>query len=102
MDDTVNKSQLLFGINQGAVFDDIRTEHAKTIADMDLDGYAIGGLAVGEISLTAYILHVMQGTVICIQSTADSILRMPGMRLMTGLLNRDATARPAGAIPEHI
>ena len=48
MEDTVNQSQLLFGINQGAVYDDIRIEHAKTIADMDLDGYAIGGLAVGE------------------------------------------------------
>ena len=48
MEDTVNQSQLLFGINQGAVYDDIRIEHAKTIAEMDLDGYAIGGLAVGE------------------------------------------------------
>lgn len=39
---------MLFGINQGGVYDDIRIEHAKTIAKMDLDGYAIGGLAVGE------------------------------------------------------
>ncbi len=46
--DTVNRDQLLFGINQGAIFTDIRQAHAKTIADMDLDGYAIGGLAVGE------------------------------------------------------
>ena len=46
--DTVNPSQLLFGINQGAVFHDIRVDHAKEIAAMDLDGYAIGGLAVGE------------------------------------------------------
>ena len=46
--DTVNPHQLLFGINQGAVFEDIRIEHAKQIAEMDLDGYAVGGLAVGE------------------------------------------------------
>ncbi len=47
-EDTINKEQLLFGINQGAVYPDIRIEHAKRIREMDLDGYAIGGLAVGE------------------------------------------------------
>ena len=46
--DTINKNQLLFGINQGAIYEDIRIEHAKQISEMDLDGYAIGGLAVGE------------------------------------------------------
>lgn len=46
--DTINKNQLLFGINQGGVYEDIRVAHAKEIAKMDLDGYAIGGLAVGE------------------------------------------------------
>ena len=46
--DTINKNQLLFGINQGATFDDLRVEHMKQIAELDLDGYAIGGLAVGE------------------------------------------------------
>lgn len=46
--DTLNKNQMLFGINQGATYDDIRIEHMKVIADLDLDGYAIGGLAVGE------------------------------------------------------
>ena len=46
--DTVNPQQLLFGINQGAVYHDIRIEHAKRISDMNLDGYAVGGLAVGE------------------------------------------------------
>lgn len=46
--DTINKNQMLFGINQGGVFDDIRIEHAKRISEFDLDGYAIGGLAVGE------------------------------------------------------
>lgn len=48
LDDTVNKNQLLFGINQGCCFEDIRIENMKKIADLDLDGYAIGGLAVGE------------------------------------------------------
>ena len=48
LDDTINKNQLLFGINQGAIHKHIRAEHARTIADMNLDGYAIGGLAVGE------------------------------------------------------
>lgn len=46
--DTINKSQLLFGINQGGVYEDIRIRHAQKISEMDLDGYAIGGLAVGE------------------------------------------------------
>lgn len=46
--DTINKDQLLFGINQGGTFEDIRIAHAKTISAMDLDGYALGGLAVGE------------------------------------------------------
>ncbi len=45
---TLNRDQLLFGINQGAVYADIRIEHAKQIAELDLDGYAVGGLAVGE------------------------------------------------------
>ena len=48
LEDTINKIQLLFGINQGCTFDDFRVEHMKQIADLDLDGYAIGGLAVGE------------------------------------------------------
>lgn len=48
LEDTINPNQLLFGINQGAVYDDIRIEHAKRISEMDLDGYAVGGLAVGE------------------------------------------------------
>ncbi len=48
LEDTVNKEQLLFGINQGAIFPDIRIEHAKRIVEMNLPGYAVGGLAVGE------------------------------------------------------
>ena len=47
-EDTINKHQLLFGINQGAIYEDIRIDHAKRISEMNLDGYAVGGLAVGE------------------------------------------------------
>ena len=53
-DDTINKDQLLFGINQGAVYADIRIEHAKRISELDLPGYAIGGLAVGETHAEMY------------------------------------------------
>ncbi|MBQ2642461.1 MAG: tRNA guanosine(34) transglycosylase Tgt [Eubacterium sp.] len=48
LEDTINKDQMLFGINQGGIYDGIRVEHAKQISELDLDGYAIGGLAVGE------------------------------------------------------
>jgi queuine tRNA-ribosyltransferase len=48
LEDTINKNQMLFGINQGGTFEDIRIEHAKRITELDLDGYALGGLAVGE------------------------------------------------------
>ncbi len=48
LDDTINKNQLLFGINQGSTYDDLRIANMKQIAAMDMDGYAIGGLAVGE------------------------------------------------------
>lgn len=60
-EDTINPHQLLFGINQGAVFDDIRTEHAKRIAEMELDGYALGGLAVGETHEEMY--HILDITI---------------------------------------
>ena len=46
--DTINQHQMLFGINQGAIYEDIRKEHAQQIAELNLDGYAVGGLAVGE------------------------------------------------------
>ncbi len=59
--DTINREQLLFGINQGGVLDDIRIDHAKEIAAMDLDGYAVGGLAVGESHEEMY--HVLDVTV---------------------------------------
>ena len=61
LEDTVNPHQMLFGINQGAVYDDIRIENAKRISEMDLDGYAVGGLAVGETHEEMY--HVLEETV---------------------------------------
>ena len=60
-EDTINKKQMLFGINQGAIYEDIRIEHAKRISDMDLDGYAIGGLAVGETHTEMY--HILEEVV---------------------------------------
>lgn len=53
-DGTINKQQMLFAINQGGIFKDLRVEHMKEIADLNLDGYAIGGLAVGEPAETMY------------------------------------------------
>ena len=61
LEDTINKEQLLFGINQGAIFPDIRVEHAKQITDMNLDGYALGGLAVGESHEEMY--YILEETV---------------------------------------
>ena len=61
LEDTINKNQMLFGINQGAVLEDIRIDHAKRITDMDLDGYAVGGLAVGETHEQMY--HILDVTV---------------------------------------
>ncbi|MDO5396589.1 MAG: tRNA guanosine(34) transglycosylase Tgt [bacterium] len=55
--DTINREQLLFGINQGGVYDDLRIEHMKKISELDLPGYAIGGLAVGESTETMY--HIL-------------------------------------------
>ena len=61
LEDTINKEQLLFAINQGGIIDDIRILHAKEISEMDLDGYAIGGLAVGESHEEMY--HILDVTV---------------------------------------
>ncbi len=57
LDDTINKEQMLFGINQGGTYDDLRIEHMKQIAELDLPGYAIGGLAVGESTEVMY--HIL-------------------------------------------
>ena len=54
LDDTINKKQMLFGINQGGIYEDLRIEHMKEIAELGLDGYAIGGLAVGEPAQVMY------------------------------------------------
>mgnify|MGYP002508948875 CR=1 FL=1 len=61
LEDTINKNQLLFAINQGAVYADIRIEHAKVISEMGLDGYAVGGLAVGETHEEMY--HILEETI---------------------------------------
>ena len=61
LEETINKNQWLFGINQGGVFEDIRIEHAKRISEMDLEGYALGGLAVGESHEEMY--HIIEETV---------------------------------------
>ena len=59
--DTLNPEQLLFGINQGAIFPDIRIDHAKRISELDLDGYAVGDLAVGETHEQMY--YILEETV---------------------------------------
>lgn len=61
LSDTINPKQMLFGINQGAIFDDIRIAHAQEITELNLDGYAIGGLAVGESHDDMY--HILDVTV---------------------------------------
>ena len=61
LEDTINQNQLLFGINQGAIYKDIRIDHAKRISKLDLDGYAVGGLAVGETHEEMY--HIIEETV---------------------------------------
>ena len=61
LDGTINKKQMLFGINQGAIYADIRKQHAKIISELDLDGYAVGGLAVGETHAEMY--HILEETV---------------------------------------
>ncbi len=58
LEDTINHKQMLFGINQGATYEDIRIEHAKRISELELDGYAIGGLAVGESHAEMY--HIIE------------------------------------------
>ncbi|MDE6929866.1 MAG: tRNA guanosine(34) transglycosylase Tgt [Lachnospiraceae bacterium] len=70
--DTVNREQLLFAINQGGVLDDVRMAHAKEIGAMNLDGYAIGGLAVGESHEEMY--HVLDVTVPCLPQDKPTYL----------------------------
>ncbi len=70
--DTVNPHQLLFGINQGGILADVRKEHARIISEMDLDGYAIGGLAVGETHEEMY--HILDETVPCLPADKPTYL----------------------------
>lgn len=72
LSDTVNPHQLLFGINQGGVLPDVRKEHAWIIREMDLDGYAIGGLAVGETHEEMY--HILDETVPCLPEDKPTYL----------------------------
>lgn len=82
LEDTLNPRQLLFGINQGAVYTDIRKEHAGRIAEMDLDGYAVGGLAVGETHEEMY--HVLEETVPCLP--ADKPVYLMGVGTPANIL----------------
>lgn len=70
--DTVNPHQLLFGINQGGILADVRKEHARIISEIDLDGYAIGGLAVGETHEEMY--HILDETVPCLPADKPTYL----------------------------
>lgn len=71
-EDTVNPHQLLFGINQGAVYEDIRIAHARAISEMELDGYAVGGLAVGESHEEMY--RILDETVPCLPKEKPTYL----------------------------
>lgn len=72
LETTINRSQMLFGINQGAIFEDIRIDHAKAISELDLDGYAVGGLAVGESHEQMY--HILDVTVPCLPKDKPTYL----------------------------
>ncbi|MBR1866588.1 MAG: tRNA guanosine(34) transglycosylase Tgt [Lachnospiraceae bacterium] len=72
LEDTINPHQLLFGINQGGTYEEIRIEHAKVISDMELDGYAIGGLAVGESHAEMY--RILEETVPCLPEDKPTYL----------------------------
>ena len=72
LEDTLNRKQMLFGINQGGVHEDIRVEHAKEIASMELDGYAIGGLAVGESHEEMY--RIIEAVVPCLPKDKPTYL----------------------------
>ena len=84
-EDTINKHQLLFGINQGAIYEDIRIDHAKRIAEMDLDGYAVGGLAVGETHEEMY--HILDETVPHLPVNKPTYLMGVGTPANQGKLN---------------
>ena len=80
--DAVNPEQLLFGINQGAIFADIRRDNARRIAELDLDGYAVGGLAVGETHEEMY--HILDEVVPCLP--ADKPVYLMGVGTPANIL----------------
>ena len=80
LEDTVNKNQMLFGINQGAIYADIRIDHAKRISELDLDGYAVGGLAVGETHEEMY--YILDETVPYLPRKKPTYLMGVGTYLM--------------------
>ena len=98
LEDTINPHQLLFGINQGGVYEDIRIEHAKRISEMDLDGYAVGGLAVGESHEEMY--RILDAVVP--QSMASLICLMPAMSLIQDQSRKAVSVRHAVLIAERI
>jgi queuine tRNA-ribosyltransferase len=109
MDDAVNPGQVLFGINQGAVFHDIRIEHMKKIADLDLPGYAIGGLAVGEThqemydTIQAVEEYMPQGQAPLSHGRRHSGKHHRGGRKGRGFLRlRDAGEKRTPRPPEHL
>ncbi len=82
LEGTINPRQMLFGINQGAIFEDIRKEHAKILAELSLDGYALGGLAVGETHEEMY--HIIEETVPCLP--ADKPVYLMGVGTPANIL----------------
>ena len=129
--DTINKHQMLFGINQGGVYEDIRIKHADEISKLDLDGYAVGGLAVGEsheemyrildavvphlpdnkptylmgVGTPANILEAVDRGVDffdCVYPSRNGICLTPDLNWMPDRLKRDVSVRHAVIIREHI
>jgi queuine tRNA-ribosyltransferase len=80
--DTINKNQMLFGINQGGTYDDLRIKHAETITKLNLDGYAIGGLAVGETHEEMY--RIIDSVVPCLPQ--DKPIYLMGVGLPSNIL----------------
>ena len=84
--DTINKHQLLFGINQGSVFDDLRLRHMEEIAKLDMDGYAVGGLAVGEPTEEMY--HILD--ILCPVMPENKIRYLMGVGTPSNIIERVA------------
>ena len=83
LEGTINKEQMLFGINQGCTYNDLRVEHMKQIAELDLDGYAVGGLAVGEPTEVMY--DVLEH--VCPEMPENKIRYLMGVGTPVNILN---------------